>query len=229
MRKLAPSGADPDWWRLLVRDAVTYPETIALTSVLTDDRTRQRLLADTGGHLPHTLAYTPGLITELARVTRRPWLAGRIASTSAGPLLVWVHHCSRAEAGPAAADRLWTLHMAHRPRSIDRELTAYKDENASSGTWLYLGLRHISDRAFTTGLAHARAYAASMATSPPRSTPTSTASRWAAGCHENANQDAHIYVALTVREARRIRQAPQQVCGSCDACRTLFSEPSASA
>ncbi|MCX2928486.1 Helicase associated domain protein [Streptomyces sp. NEAU-W12] len=164
-RQTAPPGADPGWWRLLARDAVTYPETVALTSVLTDERTRQRLLADTGGHLPHKLAHVPGLVGELARVTGRPWLAERVASTSAGPLLLWVQHCVRADADTAVADRLWTLHMAHRPRPIARELTAYRDtarqpEKAAGGTRLHLGLRHTSDQAFTTGLAHARAYAA---------------------------------------------------------------------
>ncbi|MFD5134426.1 hypothetical protein [Streptomyces olindensis] len=42
VRQLTPQGADPGWWRLLARDAVTYPETVALTSVLTGERTRQR-------------------------------------------------------------------------------------------------------------------------------------------------------------------------------------------
>ncbi|MEV2196513.1 Helicase associated domain protein [Streptomyces phaeochromogenes] len=55
--------------------------------------------------------------------------------------------------------------MAHRPRPIARELTAYRDaaqqpEKAADGRQLHLGLRHRSDQAFTTGLAHARAYAA---------------------------------------------------------------------
>ncbi|MGW5446838.1 Helicase associated domain protein [Streptomyces asiaticus] len=163
--RLAPPGTDPGRWRLLARDAVTYPETVSLTSVLTDERTRQRLLADTGRHLPHTLAHVPGLVGELAQVTGRPWLAERIASTSAGPLLLWVQHCVRADADGGVADRLWTLHMAHRPRPIARELTAYRDtaqqpEKAAVGRQLHLGLRHTSDQAFTTGLAHARAYAA---------------------------------------------------------------------
>ncbi|WP_239487014.1 helicase associated domain-containing protein [Streptomyces durocortorensis] len=165
VRQLTPQGADPGWWRLLARDVVTYPETVALASVLTDERTRQRLLADTGGHLPHTLAHVPGLVGELARVTGRPWLVERIASTSAGPLLLWAQHCVRADASTAVTDRLWTLHMAHRPRPIARELTAYRDaaqqpEKTAGGTRLHLGLRHRSDQAFTTGLAHARAYAA---------------------------------------------------------------------
>lgn len=161
----APPGADPGWWRLLVRDAVTYPETVALARVLTDEYTRQQLLADTGGHLPHALAHTPALVAQLARVTNRPWLPERITSTSAGPLLIWVQHCVRADADAAVAERLWTLHMAHRPRPIARELTDYRDaayqpEKAAGSTRLHLGLRHIPDQAFTTGLAHARAYAA---------------------------------------------------------------------
>ncbi|MEV2196512.1 TniQ family protein [Streptomyces phaeochromogenes] len=129
--RLAPPGADPGWWRLLARDAVTYPETVALTSVLTDERTRQRLLADTGGHLPHTLAHAPALVAQLARATNRPWLAERTASTSAGPLLVWVQHRVRGRRRPSrrrpAVD---TAHgapaPAHRPRThrLPRRRTA---------------------------------------------------------------------------------------------------------
>ncbi|MEU5768964.1 helicase associated domain-containing protein [Streptomyces asoensis] len=164
-RQMAPPGTDPDWWRLLVRDAVIYPETVALASVLTREHTRRQLLADTGRHLPHTLAHTPALVGELAQATKRPWLGERIASTSAGPLLLWAQHCVRVAAEPAAADRLWTLHMGHRPRPIARELTAYRGaaqqpEKTAGGMRLQLGLRHTSDQAFTTGLAHARAYAA---------------------------------------------------------------------
>ncbi|WP_078890582.1 helicase associated domain-containing protein [Streptomyces maremycinicus] len=164
-RQTALPGADPGWWRLLVRDAVIYPETVALASVLTREPTRRQLLADTGRHLPHTLAHTPALVAQLARATKRPWLGERIASTSAGPLLLWAQHCVRAHTDAAAANRLWTLHMAHRPRPIARELTAYrnaadKSQEAAQGTPRRLGLRNTSDQAFTNGLAHARAYAA---------------------------------------------------------------------
>ncbi|WP_330319450.1 helicase associated domain-containing protein (plasmid) [Streptomyces clavifer] len=165
VRQMAPSGADAGWWRLLVRDAVVYPETVALARVLTGAHVRQRLLVETGGHLPHMLAHTPAFIAGLARVLRRPWLLDRIASASVGPLLVWVQHCVRAGAGSAAAGSLWELRTAHRPRSVARELTVYRGaaarrEEAAGGGGQRLGLRHTSDQAFTAGLAHARAYAA---------------------------------------------------------------------
>ncbi|WP_329331172.1 helicase associated domain-containing protein [Streptomyces sp. NBC_00663] len=162
---LTPPGTDPGWWRLLVRDAVTYPETVALTSILTAPRTRQRLLADTGGHLPHALAHTPELVAQLTRATNQPSLAGRIASISAGPLLLWAQQSVQTGADPAAAERLWALHMAHQPRPIARELAAHRNAaqqpaKTADSRPLDLGLRHMSDQAFTTGLAHARAYAA---------------------------------------------------------------------
>ncbi len=162
--QLAPPGTDPGWWRLLARDAVTYPETVALASVLVDERFRRRLLAESGGHLPHTLADTPALVSKLAQITNRGWLPEKIASTSAGPLLVWVHNCVRSHAGADAADRLWTLHMAHRPRPIARELQAYRDAGskpeAVSSPSRGRGIRLTPEQAFHTGLAHARAYAA---------------------------------------------------------------------
>ncbi|MGY5060022.1 helicase associated domain-containing protein [Streptomyces sp. 900105755] len=143
---------------------VTYPEAVALTRVLADERTMRRLFEDTGGHLPHTLAYAPRLVAELAQATSRPWLPGRIAPTSAGPLLVWAQRSARAGLD-AGADRRWALHMAHRPRPIARELAAYRSTAHNGGktagtTPLHLGLRHMSGQAFATGLVHARAYAA---------------------------------------------------------------------
>uniref|UniRef100_UPI00036307EB Helicase associated domain protein n=1 Tax=Streptomyces canus TaxID=58343 RepID=UPI00036307EB len=162
--QLTAKGADPGWWRLLVRDVVTYPEAVALTRVLADERTMRRLFEDTRGHLPHTLAYAPRLVAELAQATSRPWLPERIAPTSAGPLLVWAQRSVRAGID-AGADHRWALHMAHRPRPITRELTAYRSTAHNGGktaraTPLHLGLRHMSGHAFATGLVHARAYAA---------------------------------------------------------------------
>ncbi|MFK4152898.1 Helicase associated domain protein [Streptomyces fungicidicus] len=162
--QLAPPGTDPGWWRLLARDAVTYPETVALASALVDEGFRRRLLAESRGHLPHTLADTPALVSELAQITNRGWLPEKIASSSAGPLLVWVHNCVRSPDGADAADRLWTLHMAHRPRPIARELQAYrngsKPEAVGGSPSRGRGLRLTPEQAFHTGLAHARAYAA---------------------------------------------------------------------
>ncbi|MEU2476032.1 helicase associated domain-containing protein [Streptomyces sp. NPDC012842] len=161
--RVAPSGADAGWWWLLVRDAVIYPETVALARVLTGERVGQRLLAETGGRLPHMLAHTPGFLAQLARVVRRPWLPDRIASASVGPLVVWVQRCVRA--GTGGGGRLWVLDAAHRPRSVARELAVYRGAvrrcgKAAGGMSPHLGVRHTSDQAFTAGLAHARAYAA---------------------------------------------------------------------
>lgn len=164
-RQTAPPGADLGWWRLLARDAITYPETVAVASLLVDERLRQRLRAESGGHLPHTLADTPAVVAALARVTNRPWLPEQITSTSAGPLLVWVHHCVRSPTGTAATARMGALHMAHRPRPIARELQAYRDagctpQTAASSRSPGQGLRLTPEQAFHNGLTHARTYAA---------------------------------------------------------------------
>lgn len=59
---------------VLARDVVTYPEAVAVTTVLCDRLWRQRVLEDTHGQMPHTLAEVPRLLTELARRLGRPWL-----------------------------------------------------------------------------------------------------------------------------------------------------------
>lgn len=165
IRRITPPGEDPGWWRLLARDVVTYPETVAVASLLAQARHRRRVLEGTVGHLPHTVADAPTLVAELARRTERPWLPGHIAGSSAGPLYTWLRGGARARGEGADTNRVWNVHMAHRPRPLARELQEYRDrarrpDEASRGPRLHLGLRHLPDRAFSTGLEHARAYAA---------------------------------------------------------------------
>ncbi|MFI1386697.1 helicase associated domain-containing protein [Embleya sp. NPDC020886] len=159
VRRITPPGEDPGWWRLLARDVVTYPETVAVASLLARARHRRRVLDGTVGHRPHTVADAPALVAELARRTERPWLPGHIAGASAGPLYTWLRGGARARAEGADTSRMWNVHMAHRPRLLARELQEHRDgarrpDEASRGPRLH------PDRAFSTGLEHARAYAA---------------------------------------------------------------------
>jgi len=47
-----PAGGDPQRWRILGRDLVTYPETVALATIMAGPAWRLRVTAGGGGHLP---------------------------------------------------------------------------------------------------------------------------------------------------------------------------------
>lgn len=105
-------GAAPD----AVRDAVTYPEAVILTSLLTSPFWQQRLLTEAGGHRPHTPADVPLFTRELGRRLERPWLTEVLAHAADGPLTAWLQACWRSRAGRREQARtMWWIAPAYRP------------------------------------------------------------------------------------------------------------------
>ncbi|CAL9670002.1 hypothetical protein SUDANB145_07365 (plasmid) [Streptomyces sp. enrichment culture] len=60
-------------WRVLARELVTYPETVALATLLANDGFQQCLITDARGHAPYRLADLPVLLSAVARCVGRPW------------------------------------------------------------------------------------------------------------------------------------------------------------
>ncbi|MBW1600254.1 hypothetical protein HPT28_25120 [Streptomyces sp. JJ38] len=114
-----PAGEDPQRWRILARDLVTYPETVALAALLASRVWRLRVAADGGGHLPYRLADVPCVPSELGHRLRRPWLAERLAACTHGPLFAWTYQCVRTKGGSGDDEqRLWQVPLALRPRPL---------------------------------------------------------------------------------------------------------------
>ncbi|MFD8740978.1 DNA-binding protein, partial [Streptomyces sp. NPDC059618] len=114
----APDGP----WQFLVRDIVTYPETVTVAAVLGSVYWQHRVLEDAGGHRPRTLGAAPSVLGELARRLQRPWLPGQLSAQTAGPLYAWLIACVRSEGGRgSAAVGMWAVSPAHRPRSLARQ------------------------------------------------------------------------------------------------------------
>nr|WP_329948742.1 helicase associated domain-containing protein [Streptomyces sp. BE303] len=156
-------------WRVLARDLVAYPETVTVAAVLADPGVRRRLIADAGGHLPYRLGNLPSLIGELTERLGRPWIADRLSPLTLGPLFTWAHKASTGEAGYGAAPLklgLWEVHSGHRPRHLAEDLADHDRRARGGNTEGQSASKHRrghsrkGDRSFTTGLAHARDYAA---------------------------------------------------------------------
>ncbi|MEZ7160008.1 helicase associated domain-containing protein, partial [Streptomyces sp. MAD19A] len=159
-----PSGADPIWWKTAARDLVTYPETVALARLLASRPLQLRTVTETRGHLPYRLGELPQLLAELADQLGRPWFTHHLATVTHGPLFTWAHSRVRAHTAPAPATQkaLWAVHSAHRPRPLS-DLLPHPLANGGTSpvprpAKRLRGHSHQAERAFTQGLAHARAY-----------------------------------------------------------------------
>ncbi|MFH9821555.1 Helicase associated domain protein [Streptomyces sp. NPDC017249] len=159
-----PDDVDASWWTVAARDLITYPETVALARLLASRPLQQRTVAESGGHLPYRLGELPALVTEVAHELQRPWLVHHLAAVAHGPLFTWAHSCVRTRAsGEAAAHKaLWRVHSAHRPRPLSDLLphvpTADGTPTVPRPVMRLRGHSLQAERAFSQGLAHARAY-----------------------------------------------------------------------
>ncbi|QFR02279.1 DNA-binding protein [Streptomyces phaeolivaceus] len=161
-----PAGEDPQRWRILARDLVTYPETVALATLLASRAWRLRVAADGGGHLPYRLADVPCVPGELGHRLRRSWLTERLAGCTHGALFGWTYQCIRTE-GSSGDDeqRLWQVPLALRPRPLADVLAGYQRRQTAGTEGLpaqkrLRGHSVHAEGAFAAGLAHARTYAA---------------------------------------------------------------------
>jgi hypothetical protein len=166
LNAVMPAGEDPQRWRILARDLVTYPETVALATLLASRAWRLRVAADGGGHLPYRLADVPCVPSELGHRLRRPWLTERLAACTHGPLFAWTYQCIRTNGGSGDDEqRLWQVPLALRPRPLTDVLAGYhlRQTAGTEGLPAQKRLRGHSvhaDGAFAAGLAYARTYAA---------------------------------------------------------------------
>ncbi|MFF7339686.1 helicase associated domain-containing protein [Streptomyces sp. NPDC008163] len=162
LRSLSSGRMDPGVWRVLARELVTYPETVALATLLADDGFRQRLIADARGHAPYRLADLPVLLSAVARCVGRPWYREQLADETSGPLFAWVYQCVRPPRRTGQGERaMWAVAPAHRLRPLVDELAARMSVRADGQKTegkRRRGLNRQSDESFTTGLAHAGQY-----------------------------------------------------------------------
>ncbi|AYL40466.1 hypothetical protein CNQ36_34375 (plasmid) [Streptomyces fungicidicus] len=151
-------------WRVAARDAVTYPEAVTLAATLADAGVQQQLLDEAGRHQPHSLADVPRLVGELARRLERPWIAGRLAAITTGPLNTWVRACVRSQAGHRPKTQsMWRISPPHRPTPVSQLLADSSDRGETPvqpDPALLPDSAEGAARGFARGLRHARTYAA---------------------------------------------------------------------
>ncbi|MER8062761.1 MULTISPECIES: helicase associated domain-containing protein [unclassified Streptomyces] len=136
-RYAEPEGWGERQWRLLVRDAVVFPEVVAVAGALMDPRVQQMAVRDGAGGLARGLGGGQQLTAVLGEPVGRVLLRGLEEDTSPGPLASWVRAVVREQNRPAAsvprAGRygLWWVRSAHRPVEVETGLRVLAELSAA--------------------------------------------------------------------------------------------------
>lgn len=132
------------WWRIIARDAVVFPETVALAAVLLDPGMQERVWAEHGGGGPVRRFRAGGVFfREVAVRMGRPWLAdgrqggdGLGGPLHAGPLLDCMGAFTRIRRGQRDPRGYgldpWWLRADHRPASARVQLRALAEQVAAA-------------------------------------------------------------------------------------------------
>lgn len=135
------------WWRVVTRDAVTFPETVTLAAALLDHGVQERIWDDHGRGGPVRPFRPDGaFFRELAVRLERPWLAmceqaaerGLVLEgpLHAGPLLDCMGAFTRIRRGQQHSKGYgldpWWLRAEHRPASARVQLRALAERVAAA-------------------------------------------------------------------------------------------------
>jgi hypothetical protein len=110
------AGADISRWRLVGRDAVTFPEVVTVASALLDPVMAELLWEDSEAEKPQPLPPDGWFCSSLGRRVGRPWLGLLAASDRGGPLLAWMRCVVRSR-----WDTLTDNGRADDPRRVQRD------------------------------------------------------------------------------------------------------------
>jgi hypothetical protein len=169
-----------EWWQLLARDAVVFPEVVAVAAALVDPALR--LLVTDGRPLVRRSRHHDRFVTALGDRLERGWLGEVERPERPSALQAWMRGVARELRSPSlsgsAHSGMWWVQAAHQPAEVGAGLrllaTTSPDafrRHAGAVGWraeLWVprrvgqgaGLKAVSQERFCEGLGHARRYVA---------------------------------------------------------------------
>ncbi len=136
------AGTDFEWWRIVGRDAVVFPEVVAVADALLDPTMAELAWADSGARRPRPLPADGAFCRRLGERVGRAWLGPLSAVDYGGPLIAWmgaVIRQRRGEGGPPGYDNNpWWVRQEHHPATMAAQLRVLGRERTSPGsgtTW----------------------------------------------------------------------------------------------
>ncbi|MFC9916033.1 DNA-binding protein [Streptomyces sp. NPDC127197] len=132
------AGDDLERWRIVGRDAVVFPEVVAVADALLDPAMAQLVWRDSGAGRPRALPADGMFCRRLGERVGRQWLGPLAATDYGGPLTSWmgaVIRLRRGAGGPPGYDNdPWWLRQEHQSATMAGQLRVLGKEKKAPGS-----------------------------------------------------------------------------------------------
>ncbi|MEU7234907.1 DNA-binding protein [Streptomyces chrestomyceticus] len=132
------AGGDLERWRIVGRDAVVFPEVVAVAEALLDPAMAELVWADSGAGRPRALPADGLFCRRLGERLGRTWLGPLAATDHGGPLIAWmgsVIRLRRGAGGPPGYDNdPWWLRQEHQAATVASQLRVLGKEKKAPGS-----------------------------------------------------------------------------------------------
>lgn len=136
------AGGDLERWRIVGRDAVVFPEVVAVADALLDPAMAELAWQDSGAGQPRPLPADGAFCRRLGERVGRGWLGPLAATDYGGPLTSWMGAVIRIRRGtggpPGYGNDPWWLRQEHQPATMAAQLRVMSQERSAPGsgtTW----------------------------------------------------------------------------------------------
>ncbi|MFD7178239.1 DNA-binding protein [Streptomyces sp. NPDC059929] len=132
------AGGDLQRWRVVGRDAVVFPEVVAVAGALLDPVMAELVWLDSGAGQPRPLPADGSFCRRLGERAGRAWLGPLAATDHGGPLIAWMGGVIRRRRGvggpPGYADDPWWVRQEHQPATMAGRLRVLGKEKRTPGS-----------------------------------------------------------------------------------------------
>ncbi|WP_456113446.1 DNA-binding protein [Streptomyces niger] len=132
------AGGDLERWRIVGRDAVVFPEVVAVAEALLDPVMAELVWMDSGAGRPRPLPADGTFCRRLGERVGREWLGPLAATDYGGPLTSWmgsVIRLRRGAGGPPGYDNdPWWLRQEHQAATVAGQLRVLGKEKKAPGS-----------------------------------------------------------------------------------------------
>jgi lambda repressor-like predicted transcriptional regulator len=132
------AGTELERWRIVGRDAVVFPEVVAVADALLDPAMAQLVWADSGAGRPRALPADGAFCRRLGERVGREWLGPLAATDYGGPLISWMRaviRIRRGAGGPPGYDNdPWWLRQEHQSAAMAGQLRVLGKEKKAPGS-----------------------------------------------------------------------------------------------
>lgn len=136
------AGTELERWRIVGRDAVVFPEVVAVADALLDPAMAELVWRDSGAGRPRPLPAEGSFCRRLGERVGRGWLGPLAATDYGGPLTSWMGPVIRIRRGaggpPGYGNDPWWLRQEHQPVTMAGQLRVLSKERSAPGsgtTW----------------------------------------------------------------------------------------------